>query len=756
MNRKTLIVLISIIAAMCVGVGLGVCVLYSGVSGDSDELSSSDGRYRLFQAVPVDAVLVLHSDRLDNLAGLLSDSTSAASCFTDRKLRDFLQSVVSASKDRNLQNLKSSETVLSFHYDGGLVPVLAVDVSRAGASAPEDFHTLRDLASNAGFTSLSLDCSKLASGRAAIASRNILVLSPSDILLKSSERHISSGLSILDRDEFRQSASLADLNGCTLLFSNSSLPKVMSSFCLKPYRKSSDFLKSLSDWSLMSLSHPSDTRFEVKGFLSAEEGFDRYLNVLRCDGASDSKILDILPSYTLSFITCPIADVKIFNDACIRYADARGRIQKYSYLLDSLKKRTGVSPSVWSESLDIREIASATFHSGDKLDTVLLIRPGKPDPKMIFGVSEDQLNLSKDAPKVSEFPFFDYAAALYGPLFSRKEGICCTFLSGWIVAGNRKMVELYAEGKILDTSLKSYLSGSSVSGMSDLRSVDAVAYLSLSDNPSRADLIFKKETASLVREHISKDAFCPVMLRLTPSKSGGENISIVSERTSDIRIKAPEVERKVSVEVPAGPFKVKNSGTGKINTFYQQKNMYLCLNDENGKGLWGIPFQSPICGRVCNVDYFANGKLQFLFASGSKIYLLDRLGRFVNPFPVDLGKEILLGPDVYDFSGARKYNILVLHKDNTIEMYNLRGARPNDWKGIKSSETIMNLPERISVAGKSFWVVRTSLQTLVFPFYGGEPFQVGSKIRPDSPVTPSDSGLELTGYDGRKHILKLN
>ena len=60
MNRKTLIVLISIIAAMCVGVGLGVCALYSGVSGDSDELSGSDGRYRLFQAVPVDAVLVLH------------------------------------------------------------------------------------------------------------------------------------------------------------------------------------------------------------------------------------------------------------------------------------------------------------------------------------------------------------------------------------------------------------------------------------------------------------------------------------------------------------------------------------------------------------------------------------------------------------------------------------------------------------------------------------------------------------------------
>ena len=91
-------------------------------------------------------------------------------------------------------------------------------------------------------------------------------------------------------------------------------------------------------------------------------------------------------------------------------------------------------------------------------------------------------------------------------------------------------------------------------------------------------------------------------------------------------------------------------------------------------------------------------------------------------------------------------------------MYNLQGVRPKDWKGITSRETITGLPERITVSGRTFWVVRTSLQTLVFPFYGGEPYSLGNnvKIRPDSPVTPVDSGVELTDYDGRKHILKLN
>ncbi|MGN0189223.1 MAG: hypothetical protein ACI395_06885 [Candidatus Cryptobacteroides sp.] len=757
MNRKTLIVLVSIIAVMCVGVGVAVCALYSGVSEDSDGLSVSDGDYRLFQAVPTDALLLLHSDRFDNLSHLLSDPTSVASCFTAKKLREFLLAA-SAADGKEMPNLNSSEAVLSFHYDGGLVPLLVVDVSRSGPFA-ENFQALTNLVSDSGMSFRSLDCSRLADGKSALASRNILLVSPSDIILKSSERHISRGISVLDKDEFCQTVSQDRLSGCTLFFPNSSVPKVMSSFCKREYSRNSEFLKTMSDWCRMSIPNSSDARFEVSGLLSGGDAYDLYMNVLRSDAPSESKILEILPSYTVSFISCPISDVKTFNDAAARFADAKGRRQKYAYLLDSLGKRSKVRPSVWAETLDIKEVATAKFYFGGKLDTVLLIRPGNPDPKMIFGPSSDIVNLGKDEPSVSEFPFFDYAAALYGSLFSKKQGVSCTFLSGWIVVGNEDVVEGYAKRKIPDTTLKSYISGSSVSGMSDLRSVDAVAYLCLSDNPALADEIFRPETAALVREQISTATFCPLMLKLTSAKNGRESVSIVSDRVSDIKVKAPEFGRDVVVEVPAGPFKVKNVGTGKTNTFYQQKNMYLCLNDENGKGLWAAPFQTPICGRVCNVDYYANGKIQFLFASGSKIYIIDRLGRFVKPFPVDLGKEILLGPDVYDFSGAKKYNILVLHKDNTIDMYNLQGVKPKDWKGITvQQETIMNLPERISAVGKTFWVVRTSLQTLVFPFYGGEPYSLGNnvKIRPDSPVTPVDSGVELTGYDGRKHILKLN
>lgn len=225
-----------------------------------------------------------------------------------------------------------------------------------------------------------------------------------------------------------------------------------------------------------------------------------------------------------------------------------------------------------------------------------------------------------------------------------------------------------------------------------------------------------------------------------------------------VRTKAPAFERDTTVVIPSGPFEVKNSGTGKMNRFYQNSHLSLCLS-EDGKDLWGVPFKERLCGTAHNVDYYANGKLQIIFGAGSKIYLIDRLGRYVTGFPVDLKKDILLGPDVYDFNGTKKYNIMVLHKDNTIEMYNLKGQKPSSWKGIRAEQTVKSLPEKISVGGNSFWVVRTSVQTLVYPFYGGDPltvFKGDQMIRPDSEVTVIDgTSVEVSCYDGKRRTVKL-
>ena len=92
-------------------------------------------------------------------------------------------------------------------------------------------------------------------------------------------------------------------------------------------------------------------------------------------------------------------------------------------------------------------------------------------------------------------------------------------------------------------------------------------------------------------------------------------------------------------------------------------------------------------------------------------------------------------------------------------MYNLKGRKPADWKGITAQETIKALPQRLTLSGKDFWIVRTSIQTLIFPFYGGDPltvFEGNDKIRPDSEVKPIDgTSVEVSCYNGKRVTLKL-
>ena len=103
---------------------------------------------------------------------------------------------------------------------------------------------------------------------------------------------------------------------------------------------------------------------------------------------------------------------------------------------------------------------------------------------------------------------------------------------------------------------------------------------------------------------------------------------------------------------------------------------------------------------------------------------------------------------------------MVLHKDNTIQMYNLKGKKPESWKGITAKdETIKALPELLKVGGKDFWVVRTSIQTLIFPFYGGESLTIldgNSKIKPDSEIKVVDeTSVQIVSYDGKSRNIKL-
>jgi hypothetical protein len=118
----------------------------------------------------------------------------------------------------------------------------------------------------------------------------------------------------------------------------------------------------------------------------------------------------------------------------------------------------------------------------------------------------------------------------------------------------------------------------------------------------------------------------------------------------------------------------------------QDSSYHVSLTSAEGKVLWQLPLGEPIVGQVHQIDYFGNSKIQYLFATASTLYLIDRLGKSVDPFPVQLQIRDAEHVSVIDYDHSKKYRFLIATRSGKLWMYDkdgkaLEGWKPNDVEG---------------------------------------------------------------------------
>ena len=721
MNRKSLILCLILLAVLVLGTGIAVAFLYSGIDTDKDNSKQIpvESRYLLLHAVPSDAV--------------------AVGCFAGvpEVMKDIYGSL------RLPDSFKVGRSAISLHYAGSLTSLYIFDMGKSSDSA-DSVEALLASSTKNGYVTETADCE----GHA------LVLMSKSETLVKSSVRHLGKEVSILDAQDFVK-AGAAVSGDNVLFFTNAAASRLMPSVVSRKYSTYSGFISRLGDWTAFQLKSDSKA-VTLTGACVYENETDEFMTVLSSSAPAMSTVAEALPSYTLWAASLPMADPQTYVNAYNAYLDSRQMMHSNRAKQKELAQKAGVAPMDLVNAIALKEVAVAYFRCGKDIKPVLLMKPGTNNLSVLFKHT-DVKTLKDYVPAVHPWQYASFASSLFGNLFAIEDETCFTYVNGWVIVGSQTAVEEYAAGKALEYNLEEYLSDAS---HSDLLSTKAsfLSYFSFTADKPSLEEIFRQSFMTDFNWLFCAEEYCPSVMSVRPDRKGGLLLEAKALHLELTKSKAPVFERDTVVVVPSGPFEVKNSATGKMNKFYQNSHLSLCLS-ENGKDLWGIPFKTPVCGTASNVDYYANGKLQIAFGAGSKIYLIDRLGRWVSGFPVELGKEILIGPALYDFNGTRKYNVMVLHKDNTIEMYNLKGQKPASWKGIYPSETIKALPEKISVGGNTFWVVRTSMQTLIYPFYGGDSltkFTGNQMIRPDSAVTVvDDMTVQVQCYDGKTRTVKL-
>lgn len=135
-----------------------------------------------------------------------------------------------------------------------------------------------------------------------------------------------------------------------------------------------------------------------------------------------------------------------------------------------------------------------------------------------------------------------------------------------------------------------------------------------------------------------------------------------------------------------------------------KNNLYLISN--SGKIRWKKQLDGPVLGTIEQIDIYKNGRLQLAFATPHSVYLIDRNGNNVSPYPGKFKDAITQPLSVFDYDKNKNYRLLVTQGKNLL-MYD-RNLKPVNGFIFKSANnTLINQPQHFRIGNKDYIVFNT-------------------------------------------------
>lgn len=130
----------------------------------------------------------------------------------------------------------------------------------------------------------------------------------------------------------------------------------------------------------------------------------------------------------------------------------------------------------------------------------------------------------------------------------------------------------------------------------------------------------------------------------------------------------------------------------------------LSLVSDEGSVLWKIPVGDRITSDVTQIDFYANGKLQYFFTTRTGLHVIDRSGNYVDPFPVLLSSIEFEHGVVIDYDHSKKYRFLVADRNGRLWMYDKEVSNLEGWRPKETGGALATPPRHHRIKGKDYLV----------------------------------------------------
>ncbi len=200
---------------------------------------------------------------------------------------------------------------------------------------------------------------------------------------------------------------------------------------------------------------------------------------------------------------------------------------------------------------------------------------------------------------------------------------------------------------------------------------------------------------------------------------------------------------------------VKNHKTNELEVFVQDDANNIYLIDKTGKILWKKKIEGRIMGDVQQIDMLNNKKLQLCFNTQRFIYVVDRNGEYVAPFPLRLKSYASNSVMTTYYDANKDYRFFIACEGGNIYGFDESGNLLEGWNPKKVNCKITNPILYNNYQGLDYLIAygNSNSQTLVYVL---DRKGQGRSTAPFALEYPLNNSLTILNYDGTPVLISVD
>lgn len=438
-------------------------------------------------------------------------------------------------------------------------------------------------------------------------------------------------------------------------------------------------LKNFSNYFAVDIDMSQD-EILINGITKATDSSKSLINIFKDNIPKENQIQNIAPSNSDGFLSFTFNDFEILKTNLVKFnkkdsinaSDLFDNVSEIGVIYEDKKR------AIVLNSIDVIATKDALLSELNTVDTYRQIK--------IYDFSKPDTFLNTFYPLIT---------------FNKASKYCV--LDNFFVFAN--------DLEMLQNIIASYQNKTTLSSTSHFKTIKT----SLSDessllmvaNPSILNRIFEKNLGESSNFKLNKYKSSGLQF-IYDNNFAHVNGIIKKAKSRGFQNSISEVFNiKLDADLLNQPQFVTNHITKQKEIVVQDVNNKLYLISNKGKILWKKQLQGEVLGHIEQIDIYKNGKLQLAFATPHRVYVIDRNGNDVSPFPKKFNDKITQPLSVFDYDKKKNYRLLVT-QNKSVFMYNVSAKIVNGFTFKSANSTIISRPKHFRMRGKDYLVFKTA------------------------------------------------